>query len=322
MTEPGAVSGRLSGRWGLSLALQGAGAHGAFTWGVLDRLIEDGRFYFSHITGVSSGAVNAAVMVSALQSTDPATARDRLRLLWRWVAERAPQPTLMDQFTGHRFLDFSPTMFGMDVLIRGMTPSWYGLNGYSPLLPIIDDLVQADLLSGTGLVIGAADAMTGELALFQDETLTRDALLASACVPFLSPPVTINGRPYVDGVYAANPPLTPLFERPPGVLLLVRLVPNERPMPPLHPLSLFDRLTEFGMTGVLHRDIDHLRELGWTVVEVHADETLADLPSSTKLAGGWFFLEDLHEQGRAATALLLDQLAAAAADRAGAAPSP
>jgi NTE family protein len=307
---------------GVSLALQGAGAHGAFTWGVLDRLIEDGRFCFPHVTGVSSGAVNAAVTVSALQIADPSTAREHLRLLWHRVAECAPQPTLMDHFTGQRFLHSFPAMFGLDALIRGMTPSWYGLNDYSPLLPIIDDLVQTDALNGTGLVIGAADAITGELALFQDETLTRDSLLASACVPFLSPPVTINGRLYIDGVYAANPPLTPLFERPPGVLLLVRLVPNERSMPPVHPLSLFGRLTEFGMTGVLHRDVDHLRVLGWTVVEVHADETLADLPSSTKLTGGRFFLEDLHEQGRAAMAPLLDQLAAAAADRARADPPP
>ncbi|MEM8785790.1 MAG: patatin-like phospholipase family protein, partial [Pseudomonadota bacterium] len=203
----------------VNLALQGGGAHGAFTWGVLDRFLEDPTILIEGVSGTSAGAMNAVVMADGLVEGGPDGAREALYKFWREVSRAsrgAPwQRTPLDMLVGNWSLDYSPGYLMMDLLGRVVSP--YSLNplNINPLLTLIDDLVDFDRVrqcTDKKLYISATNVETGRIRIFEREELTAKTVMASACLPFLYQAVEIDGEAYWDGGYMGNPALFPLFD--------------------------------------------------------------------------------------------------------------
>ncbi|WP_148293833.1 patatin-like phospholipase family protein, partial [Azospirillum sp. B4] len=180
----------------VNLALQGGGSHGAFTWGVLDRLLEDGRLDVEGISGTSAGAVNGALLAYGLLTGGPEAARDLLHRLWRRMAKSSAagplQPTWLDWMTGggaRRNLDHSPVYAGLDLMVRLMSPYQFNPLGLNPMRDVLDGLVDFDVLRRSDTVrlfVSATNVNRGQLRVFKGRDLSMEALLASACVPILS----------------------------------------------------------------------------------------------------------------------------------------
>ena len=200
----------------VDLALQGGGSHGAFTWGVLDRLLEEPRLKVEAISGTSAGAMNAAVLVSGFMQGGAEGARTALEAYWRLVADaarfsplqRSPIDRLMNRWT----LDTSPGYLTMDLMSRVVSP--YSLNplGVNPISDILRQSIDfAHLGEATiKLFITATNVHTGRGRVFRNKEITPDVLLASACLPTMFQAIEIDGEPYWDGGFAGNPTITPL----------------------------------------------------------------------------------------------------------------
>jgi NTE family protein len=299
--------GRDLGR-GAALALQGGGAHGAFTWGVLDRLLEEG-LQVNAICGVSSGALIGVMVVQGLVRDGPAGARAAMRELWRRFAQaHAMSPLQSAPF--ERWLwgwDMSNSMVwrGLEATMRLFSPAQLNPFGHHPLRALIADLIEPALLTDPAaprLIVSATDVETGEAALFENAAITVDVLLASSCLPFVFPAVEIGGRAYWDGGYSGNPPLQPLLAPvPPRELLLVRAQPARRPGVPRTPLEITNRLNEIACHNVLAAELEALPPTV-ALTTYDADEALLDLPISSKFNGEAEFLSLLFDAGRAAAA--------------------
>jgi NTE family protein len=189
----------------VDLALQGGGAHGAFTWGVLDRLLEEPWLEIDGISGTSAGAMNAAVLVHGYQKGGAAGAREALETFWRRVSEaarfspfrRGPLDVLLGRWT----LDSSPFYVAMDLMSRLFSP--YDLNpkGSNPLREILAALIDFELLaqSPIHLFVTATNVRTGRSKVFKNNAITPDVLLASACLPTMFQAIEIDGEPYWGG---------------------------------------------------------------------------------------------------------------------------
>ena len=201
----------------VDLALQGGGSHGAFTWGVLDRLLEEPWLEIDGISGTSAGAMNAAVLVDGYTKGGAAGARAALETFWRRVSEAAHFSPLqrgpLDILLGRWTLDSSPIYVGMDLLSRLVSP--YDLNplGWNPLRDVLTGLIDFTQLGQAPikLFITATNVRTGRGHVFKNNAITPDVLLASACLPTMFQAIEIDGEPYWDGGYSGNPTLTPLI---------------------------------------------------------------------------------------------------------------
>ena len=243
-------------RRAINLALQGGGVHGAFTWGVLDRLLEgDSNLNFSWISATSAGAVNAAALVSGLAEDGPAGARRTLRAVWEAVQE-AGVPDLMRFYPFLRSLGRQP--------LGSVTQMWspYDFNplGFDPLRRILEaqiDFEQVRKFASIELLIAATDIETGSKRLFRRSELTVEAVLASACLPTLHPAVEIDGRAYWDGGFSANPDLVTLAaESPVGDTLLVLLNPVEQPGIPRTAREIASEVNRITFSQPLRRDVE------------------------------------------------------------------
>jgi NTE family protein len=200
----------------VDLALQGGGSHGAFTWGVLDRLLEEPWLKIEAISGTSAGAMNAAVLVSGHMQGGEKGARAALDAYWKCVADaakfsplqRSPIDRLMNRWT----LDTSPAYLAMDLMSRVVSP--YSLNplGLKPISSILSESIDFGHLAEAPikLFITATNVHTGRGRVFRNKEITPDVLLASACLPTMFQAIEIDGEPYWDGGYAGNPTITPL----------------------------------------------------------------------------------------------------------------
>jgi NTE family protein len=201
----------------VDLALQGGGAHGAFTWGVLDRLLEEPWLGIDGISGTSAGAMNAAVLVDGFVKGGAAGARKAIKNFWRRVSDAARfspfQRGPLDILLGRWTLDSSPIYVGMDLLSRLVSP--YDLNplGKNPLREILSELIDFKQLprAPIKLFITATNVRTGRGHVFKNNAITPAVLLASACLPTLFQAIEIDGEAYWDGGYSGNPTLTPLI---------------------------------------------------------------------------------------------------------------
>ena len=243
----------------MTLALQGGGSHGAFTWGVLDRLLEDERIEIEGISGASAGAMNAVALAYGFTVGGREGARQALKDFWESVAAKAPfaytpeeqLPTLVadGSQTGS-----SPALKAFVSLARFFSP--YQLNplDVDPLRDIVVSQIDFERLGAESkikLFIAATEVSTGRLRLFRNRELTLDALLASACLPTLHQPIEIDGEAYWDGGLAANPPLFSLVhECAARDVMVVLLHPSRRPDTPTTADEIWQRLTEisFGST--------------------------------------------------------------------------
>jgi NTE family protein len=310
----------------VDLALQGGGAHGAFTWGVLDRLLEEPWLSFDGISGTSAGAMNAAVLADGHAAGGAEGARAALARFWRRVSQAALlsplRRTPLDVLLGRWTLDHSPAFVAMDLASRLFSP--YDLNpgGANPLRRILAESIDFERLARAPvkLFVTATNVRTGRGRVFRNPAITPDALLASACLPTLFQAVEIDGEPYWDGGYSGNPTITPLVrECASHDTILVQINPIERPGTPRTARDILNRLNEVSFNSVLLKElrmIALLRQVAdvgacegalWAAMRIHrvASDVVVGLGYSSKLNAEWDFLCMLRDAGRTAAAAFL-----------------
>jgi NTE family protein len=312
----------------VDLALQGGGAHGAFTWGVLERLLEEPWLQIEGISGTSAGAMNAAVLVDGYAEDGAEGACRHLERYWRQVAEAAKfspfRRTPLDIMMGRWTLDNSPLFITMDLISRLYSP--YDLNpgGSNPLRRILSELIDFGRIAKAPikLFITATNVRTGRGRIFRNAEITPDVLLASACLPTLFQAVEIDGEAYWDGGYSGNPTITPLVrECQSRDTILIPINPVERPGTPSSARDILNRLNEVSFNAVLLKElrmIALLRQVAdpgnsegakWAKMRVHLvrNEIMSKLGYSSKLNAEWEFISMLRDEGRkAADAFLAD----------------
>ncbi|MCU4180019.1 patatin-like phospholipase family protein [Bosea sp. BH3] len=303
----------------IDLALQGGGAHGAYTWGVLNRILEEDWLTIEAISGTSAGAMNAAVLASGYASGGREGARDTLNRYWRKVADAARfspfQRSPLDVLLGRWTLDTSPLFVAMDMMSRVVSP--YSLNpmGTNPLTDILAEIIDFDAVAKgpIKLFISATNVRTGRNRVFRNAEITPQVLLASACLPTLFHAVEIDGESYWDGGYSGNPPMTPLIEESTASdTILVQINPVERPGTPRTAREILNRLNEVSFNAVLLKELRMMALLQreavsgsgegarWARMRVHriASDAMTELGYSSKLNAEWEFLTMLHDEGR------------------------
>ena len=240
----------------LNLALEGGGAHGAFTWGVLDRLLEEDGLSIGWISATSAGAVNAVALAAGLAEGGRPAARAKLRAVWEAVA-KAGLPDLLRLNPLLAGISRSPTMAQVASLF---SPYDFNPLGFDPFRSLLDAHVDFALLrasSGPELLIAATDATTGRRHLFRRREITVDAVLASACLPTIHHAVIIDGRAYWDGGFSANPDLVTLArESPVGDTLIVRLTAPERAGVPKTAREIAARINQITFSQPMLHDIE------------------------------------------------------------------
>jgi NTE family protein len=309
----------------IDLALQGGGSHGAFTWGVLDRLLQDEGLAIDGISGTSAGALNAAVLASGWAEGGRAGARAALQAFWLDVAGSGgcfgppPVPGAGAQEGLAAFnLDSSPLYAWTQQWLHSFSPYQFNPFDLNPLRDVVARHVHAAALrkGPLALFVTATEVRSGQPRVFTRKDLSVDALLASACLPQLFKAVTIDGRAYWDGGYSGNPALWPLiYETQALDLLLVRINPLLRPELPDTAAEISDRVNEITFNAGL---VAEMRAIGFVqrliaqgrlddqqyknlrLHEVADDAGLAPLHPSSKLNTDRRFLERLRDLGQAA----------------------
>lgn len=311
----------------VDLALQGGGAHGAYTWGVLDRLLEESWLKIEGISGTSAGAMNAAALISGHESGGAEGAREALDLFWRRVSEAARlsplQRSPMDVLLGRWTLDTSPFFIATDVMSRLFSP--YDLNpkGVNPLRAILAETIDFQGLARAPikLFVTATCVSTGRPRVFRNADVSPDALLASACLPTMFQAVEVDGEPYWDGGYSGNPTITPLVrECASQDTILVQINPIERKNTPRSATEILNRLNEVSFNAVLLKELrmiallrqaadpGHEEGARWAGMRIHriSTEMMTELSASSKLIAEWDFLCMLRDEGRRSAQAFLD----------------
>ncbi len=311
----------------IDLALQGGGSHGAFTWGVLDRLLEEPWLEIAGISGTSAGAMNAAVLADGWTAGGAAGAREALDKYWRSVSRAAAfsplQRSPVDRFMGRWSLDTSPAYLFMDLMSRVLSP--YDLNplGLHPLRAILNDSIDFARLAGAPikLFVTATRVRNGRGRIFRNAEITADVLLASACLPTLFRAVEIDGEPYWDGGYVGNPTITPLVrETDAHDTVLVQINPTERPKEPRTAAEILNRLNEISFNSPLAKELRMIALLRqvvdpgsgegarWAQMKTHRikSDMLTAFGASSKLNAEWAFVSKLHKEGRRAAGEFID----------------
>ena len=303
----------------VDFALQGGGAHGAFSWGVLDRALEEPRLQLEGISGTSAGAMNAAVLADGYTKGGPQSAREAMERFWRNVSEAARfspfQRGPLDVLLGRWTLDTSPAYVAMDLASRLFSPYDLGIAALNPLSDILAANIDFDRLraSPIKIFVTATNVRTGRGRLFRNAELTPEALLASACLPTMFQAVEIDGDPYWDGGYSGNPTISPLVrECNSSDTILVQINPVERPGTPKSARDILNRLNEISfnspllkelrMIALMRQAVDpgHREGRLWARMRIHriASDLMTDLGASSKLNAEWAFLCKLRDEGR------------------------
>ena len=303
----------------IDLALQGGGSHGAFTWGVLDRLLEEEWLRIDGVSGTSAGAMNAAVLVDGFERGSRQGAREALARFWRAVSDAARFSPLqrgpLDVLMGRWSLEGSPAFLAMDLVSRLWSP--YDLNpfGINPLHDILERSIDFDALSKSKikLFITATNVRTGRGKVFRNAELSPDVLLASACLPNMFQAVEVDGEYYWDGGYSGNPTMTPLVrDCNSDDVILVALNPVERPDRPTGAREILNRINEISFNAGLLKelrmiallrqvaDVGNCEGARWASKRIHLvrNDLATVLDSSSKMSAEWAFLEMLHKEGR------------------------
>jgi NTE family protein len=327
----------------VALALQGGGSHGAFTWGVLDRLLQEvaaGTLRIGAVSGSSAGAINAALTVSGLVTGGPDIARRKLAGFWQSVSRRGflggnallfGEPNLF----GGVNLDWSPVAIALEAI--GLVVSPYTNPFYTDALaPLVAQAFPADdlaALNGPGapvLFVGATNVTNNERAVFTQPHISVDALRASACLPTDFKSVTIGGEPYWDGGYLGNPPLSPLLDHAQDLMLVLVNAFIRSGMPPHSAPAILDRLNEITFNASVVLEINAIEAINSLLAELAAsgvayagrykpirlhairdDAFVEQLGFVSKNSTSWEFLMRLHDAGyQTAEAWLRNHLAA------------
>jgi NTE family protein len=303
----------------IDLALQGGGSHGAFTWGVLDRLLDEPWLEVEGISGTSAGAMNAAIFAHGMMVGGREGARNALHDFWRRVstaAEFSPfQRTPIDRLLGRWSLDFSPTYIATDLIARFVSPYSMGFGGVNPLRDILNATIDFEKLASSPikLFITATNVRTGRGRIFRNAEITADVLLASACLPTMFQAVYIDGEPYWDGGYSGNPTISPLVrECKSHDTFVVQINPVLRPEAPQSAHEIHNRINEVSFNATLLKELKMialLRQVAdpndgegwlWAQMRLHLikSDMMVSLGASSKLNAEWEFLTMLRDEGR------------------------
>ena len=252
------------GRKNITLALQGGGAHGAFTWGVLDRLLEDDRLVIEGISGTSAGAMNGAVVVAGMAAGGPDAARTLLARFWEHIAESGRfsifQPSIFDRMMGSSAnLDFSPLYQGFDLMTRMLSPYQLNPSGDNPLRKTLNEMIDFEKVregEGVKLFISTTNVRTGKIRVFRNHELTADVLLASACLPQLFQAVEVDGEHYWDGGFMGNPAMFPLiYNCRASDILLIEINPIRIEELPTTARGIADRMNSISFNATMMREM-------------------------------------------------------------------
>lgn len=311
----------------VNLAIQGGGAHGAFAWGVIDRLLEDERLYIEGISGTSAGSMNAAVLAYGLLIGGPEGAKESLHNFWFDIARTGALYNISKQLPWEAFLygrynmsqSLLPKLF--ENITRTFSP--YQLNpfDFNPLKEVLLKNVDFNRLQEcqvTKLFLSATNVRTGQVRVFRTDEITSDVVLASSCLPFIFKAVEIDGEYYWDGGYTGNPSLFPFFYHVESSdIIIIHINPIERPAPPTMPGEIFNRINEISFNSALlkefraiafvHKLLDedlikdeYKKDFKYVLLHsISADNALSDLSVASKLSSDWDFLIMLRNRGRA-----------------------
>ncbi|MFZ4289775.1 patatin-like phospholipase family protein [Variovorax sp. HJSM1_2] len=318
----------------INLALQGGGSHGAFSWGVLDELLRDGRVRIGAISGTSAGAMNAVLVADGMAEGGPERgsecARQKLEGFWADIAQRARfsplQRSPLDVLRGNWSLDNSPVYTLLSAAQRMWSPTQLNPLQINPLREVLlahVDFERVHACPLPQLFVAATNVKTGRVKIFDNVNVTADAVMASACLPDLFPAVEIGGESYWDGGYAGNPPLFPLISRTPcSDIVVVQINPIEREGIPHTAAEIHSRINEITFNQSLLKElraiefVQRLIEQGavdpkrYRSLRCHLienQEALRPLGATSKMNAEWAFLVHLREIGRQTAAAWLTQ---------------
>lgn len=323
VSAPAIKTEKTNGVKHINLALQGGGAHGAFGWGVMDKLLEDGRIEIEGISGTSAGSMNAVVYAyGKMKGVDGA--RQALHDYWKAISDEgqkfAVKPSPWEAMLGG---NIGKTIASNAMKMMTNTFSPYQLNpqNLNPLRKVLEAHVNFEELekhSTTKLFLTATNVRTGKGRVFSTEEVTSEVVLASACLPQLFQAVEIEGEHYWDGGYMGNPVLYPLFYHTNSCdVVILHINPIERPGPPKTSIDISNRLNEITFNCALMKELravyfvqkliddgwikdEHVNKLKYVLIHsVRADNALSDLSADSKMESDWGFLTMLRDRGRA-----------------------
>ena len=305
----------------VGIALQGGGAHGAFTWGVLDRLLEEEHLVADAMCGTSEGAINAVVCAYGLHVSGPEKAKELLEKLWLKVSQTGSffKPSAIDKLFGNGDIYNSPGYMMFNNMTQYMSPYNFNPFNYNPLRDILTDLIDFEDLTKYNkkkLFICATNVKTNRAKIFSNKDITVDAVLASACLPQLFQAVKIDDEYYWDGGYMGNPPIFPIITNTNlHDILLIKINSVNINSVPTTARDIADRVNEISFNsslinemklihyrnellrnGILKTDDKQNREI--FVHTISGYEALSQLSYSSKMNTSWEFLLDLKERGR------------------------
>jgi len=289
----------------LNLALQGGGAHGAYTWGVLDRLLEQPDIEIGRISGTSAGALNGAALATGYARNGREGARAQLRSLWTRVAA-AGLPLAFFLLPLRK-----PSLGLWDDALPLISPYLANPLGMAPLRQVLNQVVDVDALQrpeAPSLFVNAVNVHTGLSRVFGPDELSVDALLASACAPLVFQAVQIEKAFYWDGSYGGNPMLWPLYdEKADTDLFMIELTPLQRAEVPMTAKNILNRINEIASINALVaelREMDACNRRGADirlhVLSLADEESPSALEPSVKRSVGMALFESLHQTGRSA----------------------
>jgi len=306
----------------VGMALQGGGAHGAFTWGVLDRLLEEDAVVAEAMCGTSAGAVNAVTCAYGLHIGGPAKAKELLEQLWRKVALSGSflfKPGMFDKVYGNGDIYNSAGYMWFNAISQVLSPYNFNPFNYNPLRDILENLIdfkELQMYSKKKLFICATNVKTNRAKIFTNKEITVDAVMASACLPFLFQAVEIDGEYYWDGGYMGNPPIFPLITNT-GLrdIVLIKINSININSVPTTARDIADRVNEISFNsslinemklihyrnelirnGILSVDNKSNREI--FVHTISGYDALSQLSYSSKMNTSWEFLVELKDKGR------------------------
>ena len=304
----------------INLALQGGGSHSAFTWGVLDRLLEDERLAFDGITATGAGSINAVVRADGLALGGREAARERLETFWRRMSEIVSTsiiaPSFFDKMNPTFGLEHSPGYLFVDFVSRFMSP--YQLNPFdlNPLRNLLNEVVDFQRVrqqQTVKLFLSATSVRTGKIAIFRTSEITADHVVASDCVPFRTRAPEIDAEHYWDGGFIGNPAIFPvIYECNARDVLLVQLTPAERTDLPTSARAILNRMEEIVFNAALMREMRVIAMITQMIDDgrlsdtkrmffhlIEAEDITRVLSASSKMNFDWKFLMYLFEMGRA-----------------------
>lgn len=306
----------------ISLALQGGGSHGAFTWGVLERLLEEDSINITEITATSAGAMNAVILNYGFSKGGKELAKKLLESFWKkisFISALSPvQPSVFEKFMGVTSPTANPMFQAADMLRHLFSPYQLNFLDVNPLRDILNEIVDFDELkkiSKIKLFINATNIKNGKLRVFKCNEITDKVLLASACLPYIAQTVTIDNDKYWDGGFSGNPALSPLiYDSKTSDIVVVQIIPFHFDETPINIPEIIDRVNEISFNNALLKEVDGItsvnelienndikNKLSYRKINLHLignEEIITSLGRASKLNADWQFLTYLRDAGR------------------------